>query len=285
MLYKITDDALYFYSNRGDYNFMNLVSIFPMIEDEIVYETVEQYLLKKKLEMFQPTNTKLLRLIMNTHNPVLYTVYNRKIQNINMKEWETMYPSLLKHALKMRLEQHPNIKKKLYRTKPRVLYYAHDKDRENGIGFGVKVAWTTDHKFFGGNFLGKIWMELRDELKDDEFENLVYSKRETKTLEKQQRMIDRTNGLYQKMVSTYVQPDETIQLTESCKENEVIVLKKQDDVKKQDNVKKQDKHLDQTSKNKSNEISKKPKKNVAKYNKNAEKKNKKVISGEFIFDK
>ena len=199
MLYKITEDAIYFYSNQGDYNFMNLVSVFPMVENEIMYETVEQYLLKKKLEMFQPTNKKLERLIMSTHNPVLYTVYNRKIQNVRQDEWSVKYMEWLKHALQMRLDQHPQLKKKLFRTRGKHLYFAHPKDRFLGLGFGVKDAWTTDPKFFGENQLGKLWMELRDSLKEEEFANLPYSKRETKTLEKQQRMIDRNRMLQQVM--------------------------------------------------------------------------------------
>jgi ribA/ribD-fused uncharacterized protein len=203
MLYKITQDTLYFYSNQGDYNFMNPVSLIPFTElyneQPITYETVQQYILRHKLLRYNPQNKKLHRLIMSTHNPVLYTVYERKIQNTNDEEWLTLVPDLLKHAFQLQLDQHPNNKKRLYRTGTKQLFYAHDKDRFLGIGFGVKVAWTTNPIYFGQNILGHIWTQLRNELNTEEYVNLPLSKRETKTVEKQQRMIDRTNNLIQDM--------------------------------------------------------------------------------------
>lgn len=58
------------------------------------------------------------------------------------------------------------LKKKLLNTKDKVLFEASKYDKIWGIGYNTKIAYKIDKEKYGLNLLGKVLMEVREELKN-----------------------------------------------------------------------------------------------------------------------
>lgn len=72
------------------------------------------------------------------------------------KNWHEIKPTVMEEIVRLKLEQNPYVKKKLLESGDLMLVEDSPKDDFWG--------WSKDHK--GRNELGKIWMKLRDELKE-----------------------------------------------------------------------------------------------------------------------
>ena len=77
-------------------------------------------------------------------------------KNKYRKDWDEIKINVMKNILLAKVEQHPYVKKKLLESGDKELI--ENSWRDNYWGWGPNKD--------GSNFLGKIWMELREEIKN-----------------------------------------------------------------------------------------------------------------------
>lgn len=131
-------------------------SAFGLIMDNEYFQTSEhafQYL------KFINTNKELAKTIKNAYSPN----DARRIAHENKKYKENNWSKIkylnMEKVLRLKVSQNPIVMKKLLATGNYIIAeYCTDEDTE----------WGLDNNNFGENNLGKIWMKIRDELKDAE---------------------------------------------------------------------------------------------------------------------
>lgn len=81
--------------------------------------------------------------------------YAQKNKHLSRKEWDDVKLAVMKSILLAKVEQHPYVKKKLLESVERAL--VEDSWRDDFWGWGPNKD--------GQNHLGKLWMEVRNEVK------------------------------------------------------------------------------------------------------------------------
>lgn len=100
--------------------------------------------------------------IMSTENPA--ECKKTRIVGFNETQWQRVAPAIMKEGLYAKFMQNENLKLYLLNTKEKILCEASPKDNYWGIGIGLQEKDLLDKKKWGKNVLGKILMELREEL-------------------------------------------------------------------------------------------------------------------------
>ena len=72
------------------------------------------------------------------------------------KDWDEVKVDIMEELLRLKVEQNPYVKKKLLQTEDYLI--VEDSPKDSFWGWGPNRD--------GENHLGKLWMELRDELKE-----------------------------------------------------------------------------------------------------------------------
>ena len=129
-------------------------SAFGLVMDNEYFQTSEhafQYL------KFADSNYEIAQKIKNSYSPNVA----RKIAHENKKyiaaNWSNVKYNNMEKVLRLKVEQNSVVKKKLLATKDYIIAeYCTDED----------VEWGLDNNNHGENNLGKIWMKIRDELKE-----------------------------------------------------------------------------------------------------------------------
>ena len=74
------------------------------------------------------------------------------------KDWDDVKVGIMEELLRLKIEQNPYVKKKLLQTGDYTIVEDSPKDS----------FWGWGHNRDGVNQLGKLWMKLRDELRNEE---------------------------------------------------------------------------------------------------------------------
>ncbi len=86
---------------------------------------------------------------------------SQKLANLNKDkyrpDWNDIKVSVMKEILREKVNQHPYVKKKLLESEDRLL--VEDSWRDDFWGWGPNKD--------GENYLGKLWMEIREEIKNN----------------------------------------------------------------------------------------------------------------------
>jgi ribA/ribD-fused uncharacterized protein len=134
------------------------------VVDKVIYKTAEHWMMAKKAELFQDSET--LAKILLANSPAEAKKLGREIKNYNETLWLAARFEIVKQGNYHKFNQHPELKTFLLNTKDRVLVEASPVDAIWGIGM------ASDHKdilnpekWQGLNLLGFALMEVRDELK------------------------------------------------------------------------------------------------------------------------
>lgn len=130
-----------------------------------VYCCVEQYMMAQKALIFK--NLGLVNEILNSRNPVEMKHLGRMVEGFDPARWERVKKKVVKRAVSAKFSQNEELKKKLLETGDKMLVEANPNDRIWGIGFcksDKKVMEKIDE--WGENLLGKILMEVREELRE-----------------------------------------------------------------------------------------------------------------------
>lgn len=158
-------NAIYFYGHKnGQYACMSNFYPCNFVDDDNQFNCSEQYFMYQKCLMFDPENTELLNAILHSQNPTKIKQFGRQVRNYNDKIWSEQRYEIMKQANMLKFTQNNDICEILLSTGNEMLYEAAKNDRIWGIGYYANaVANVPIHKY-GQNLLGKVLMEVRDEI-------------------------------------------------------------------------------------------------------------------------
>jgi ribA/ribD-fused uncharacterized protein len=95
--------------------------------------------------------------------------FGKKVANFKEEEWTAEKDDLMRKIIRAKFRSNPEITKKLLDTGDRVLAEANPRDRYWGIGTSADTEKAKNPaKWVGENRLGKILMEVREELRGEE---------------------------------------------------------------------------------------------------------------------
>lgn len=101
-----------------------------------------------------PNNPEIVEQIRNARSAHDALRIAREYKNQRRSDWDQVKKDIMKEILKAKVEQHPYIKKKLLESKGRELI--ENSWRDDFWGWGENKD--------GQNQLGKLWMEIREEI-------------------------------------------------------------------------------------------------------------------------
>jgi len=126
------------------------------------YNCSEQYLMEHKDDTF--ADKQAAETIMSTNNPVIQK--QTRVNKFNGELWKQIAPDIMKKALVLKFSQNPELKQKLMDTGDRYIGEASPHDDFWGCGLSMNDANVGNYtKWTGQNILGKVLMEVREELK------------------------------------------------------------------------------------------------------------------------
>jgi len=137
----------------------------PIQIDGMTFPTVEHYFQWSKAKLFG--DAEIQNKIMKTASPKSVKTYGKKVKGFDEEAWNEKKDSVMRTAVKAKLMQHPDILKKLRETGTRPIAEADPRGKYWGIGTSAETSKAKDpSRWPGQNKMGKILMELRDELKE-----------------------------------------------------------------------------------------------------------------------
>ena len=149
------DHRIEFYRTTGQYGFLSNFSKYPIFLDEKGWPTVEHYFQAKKFES-EAVQEEIRQALTAKDAANLGRDRRKPIK----QDWEDIKLYVMKEALRAKFGQHENLRQKLLAT-----------------GCAELVEHTKNDRFWGDagdgsgdNMLGKLLMEVREEVKGD---NLV----------------------------------------------------------------------------------------------------------------
>lgn len=144
----------------------------------IKYANVEQFMMYQKMMTFN--QLKIADRIHATADPGECKNLGRtKIDNWNGELWDKISYTVVKRGIKAKFIQNPKLRRILLDTGDMLLAECSEKDTKWGIGISIDNDDRFDvSKWKGKNYLGRILMEVRDELR-----KLVFMTRGSRQLE------------------------------------------------------------------------------------------------------
>lgn len=129
------------------------------------YVSVEQFMMYHKVITFRQYD--LAKKIMESTDPgVIKTLGRTKFSGFNAELWDSVSKTIVKRGIRAKFEQNPDILKILFDTGDLLLAECSAQDKKWGVGVAITdPAHTEPSKWSGKNLLGRILMEVRDELR------------------------------------------------------------------------------------------------------------------------
>jgi ribA/ribD-fused uncharacterized protein len=163
-------ETIFFYGHTPNSTGHNVFSNFFLCKftdsNGTKFNCTEQYMMAGKALLFN--DKKSYEKIMSSANPVEIKSLGRKVKNFNEDIWDSKKFSLVKDGVLLKFSQNEHFKQILLKTGDAVLAEASPYDKIWGIGLSRKTAEILNDstKWKGENLLGKILMQVRDELKE-----------------------------------------------------------------------------------------------------------------------
>lgn len=168
-----TDNSIFFFGEKDKkYGFCsNFYKCKFIDENNVNFTCSEQYFMYMKCLRYEPTNTILKELILETNNPRQIKLLGRKVKNFKIDDWSQVSYSIMLAGLKLKFKQNPDLASKLLETGSKNIYEASPYDKIWGIGLDPSKAFTLEkegkfdtNNLNGMNLLGKALMEVRKEM-------------------------------------------------------------------------------------------------------------------------
>ena len=145
--------AIKFWSTTGTYGAFSNFSAHSVVIGNKRYKTTEHYYQSQK---FATTDPLYANKIAKASKPKEAARLGRdKARKLLRKDWESVKLDVMRRALRAKVEQHEDIKELLLGTAEEKIIEESPYDAYWGEGSDGK----------GQNWLGRLWMELRDELR------------------------------------------------------------------------------------------------------------------------
>jgi ribA/ribD-fused uncharacterized protein len=135
----------------------------PFIENGIIYQTAEYYMMGKKALLFD--DQEIFEKILTKKSPKDVKDLGRKIRNFDADNWDAHKFDIVKQGNLLKFSQNEKLKSFLLQTKNKILAEASPVDAIWGIGLAEDHLDAKNPKNWKGlNLLGFALMEVRDEL-------------------------------------------------------------------------------------------------------------------------
>jgi ribA/ribD-fused uncharacterized protein len=145
------DKQIFFYEQ--DYYILSNFSSFTLKWKGIRFDTSESAYHWEKFKNAPEIQIKIIESSSAHEAFKISEIY----KDLRRKDWDDVKLNIMKEILKAKVEQHEYVKRKLLATENKELI-------ENSWRDGF-WGWGEDRK--GKNWLGKLWMEIRNELKNE----------------------------------------------------------------------------------------------------------------------
>ncbi|KAK1716739.1 uncharacterized protein BDZ83DRAFT_536493, partial [Colletotrichum acutatum] len=132
----------------------------------ITFKSAEHYMMHAKALLF--TDLAVALSILKADHPRKVKALGRKVHNFNEALWNENRERIVREGNLLKFRSAPELRKKLLATGDRELVEASPMDRIWGIGFAPDKAASADRGRWGLNLLGKILMEVRTVLREEE---------------------------------------------------------------------------------------------------------------------
>ncbi len=142
-------------------------SPFTIEEIDLTFQNAEQFMMYGKAVWFK--DKEIYNKIMQTSNPKEVKQLGRMVKNFNQIEWDKKKYDIVKQGNQFKFEQNEDCRNELLSTGNKILVEASPYDRIWGIGYSAEHPYckNVNVDYWGENLLGKLLMELREELRKD----------------------------------------------------------------------------------------------------------------------
>lgn len=152
----------YFFRPYGQDGYLSNFYKTDFEKDGNKYNCSEQAFMYAKCLMFDPTNSGLLREILNETNPGKIKKLGRSVKNFDDVKWNENKYKIMLECCRAKFNQNDKIKQMLCETNEEILYEASPYDKIWGIGYNKEKAEKISPDMYGENLLGKVLMEIRE---------------------------------------------------------------------------------------------------------------------------
>ena len=182
------EKPVFFYGadeSKGEYRFMSNMYVAPFEIDGITYPTVEHYFQWSKAKLFKDEAAATKMLTPPKGKPYVEAksakAIGKKVKNFDGTQWNGLAPGrgfkdeIMRKAIRAKFTHPKNTEllEKLLATKDRVIAEANPRDSYWGIGTSADTKPAQTGKWKGQNWLGKMLMELRTEIRGERAEGAV----------------------------------------------------------------------------------------------------------------
>lgn len=171
------------------------------------FNCVEQYMMAQKALIFRDFET--FNKVMNSKDPVEMKHLGREVKNFDAEKWDGVKMKVVKRAVMAKFSQNWDLRELLLETGDKLIAESNPMDRVWGIGIcksDKEVMNKMDE--WGENLLGKIMMEVREELKgmefDDEMEDVVVVSEKRKSGDEDEKEIPVVKVIRKEKAEKYV---------------------------------------------------------------------------------
>jgi ribA/ribD-fused uncharacterized protein len=176
------EKPVFFYGadeSKGEFRFMSNMYVAPFEIDGITYPTVEHYFQWSKAKLFKDEAAATKILTPPKGKPYVEAksakAIGKKVKDFDGTQWNGLAPGrgfkdeVMRKAIRAKFTHPKNTEmlEKLLATKDRVIAEANPRDSYWGIGTSADTKPAQTGKWKGQNFLGKMLMELRTEIRGE----------------------------------------------------------------------------------------------------------------------
>lgn len=162
----ITMNTVFFWGCRDkDKGFLSNFYQTRFTDNGTTYCSSEQYFMKKKQEMFDPSNEALSREIMQATAGTKIKALGRRVKNFDEAKWNTVKAEIMTRGILLKFSQNVTIRNLLIATGDSILAEAAPRDKIWGIGLSETAArQLSPEQWPGQNLLGRSLMQVRTEI-------------------------------------------------------------------------------------------------------------------------
>ena len=154
-------------ASAGEHRNFSPDSAHAIIIDDKEYNTLTHYMECMKSTEFKDEKT--LEKMMKSPTTKAVKALGKKVQNFDSTIWNEKCLGHLSKGLRAKFTKFPELRKQLLETEDKILGYADPRDVVLGIGCAMGTPKSLkSSKWRGDNHMGKLLMELRQKLKEEE---------------------------------------------------------------------------------------------------------------------